>query len=271
MTVVMRFKEILYPLSARTNITGPSLVTRRYILALPQNHPKKSDLVLDLSSTVHLISHNHLLNTSQASEKGSSIVHSQATSNRASHKSRLTFFLLDSPPFPKPSTPSPQLTNHAITMSSSTARLPLPHSISHDDPQSASSSRLPLPPGHFLSLPPSYADATDSHPSGGPTTSSHESNGLAPNVASLASADFEVDVRTGFLPGTANVDRLTGAWSIWEDALDAARGESVGDGLQMGGKREKDKLWRKAIQEVSVELQVSDHGGIHSGPVSGSL
>lgn len=118
--------------------------------------------------------------------------------------------------------------------------------------QTMSQDRTPLPPGHFLSLPPSYSDATPSHPSGVPTTSSHESNGLAPNVASLASADFEVDVRTGFLPASANVSRLEGSHSIWEDALDAARGQGVGGGLQLGGKRTEDKLWRKAIEDMPV-------------------
>lgn len=113
--------------------------------------------------------------------------------------------------------------------------------------------RIPLPPGHFLSLPPSYADANDEFPSGVPSTSSHTSNGLAPNVASLAAADFEVDVRTGFLPGTNNVTRLPDAYALWEDALSAARGGGVpGQEIRLGGRREQDRLWRNGIETMPV-------------------
>ncbi|RXK41929.1 hypothetical protein M231_00650 [Tremella mesenterica] len=112
--------------------------------------------------------------------------------------------------------------------------------------------RISLPPGHFLSLPPSYADQTPSYPSGIPSTSAHTSQGLAPNVASLASADFEVDVRTGFLPAERNVDRLPVEWDLWEEALRAARGEDVGDGLRLGGGREREALWRKGIESMPI-------------------
>ncbi|WVQ97368.1 hypothetical protein IAU59_004480 [Kwoniella sp. CBS 9459] len=104
-----------------------------------------------------------------------------------------------------------------------------------------------LPPNHFLSLQPSFAQSTDLYPSGAPTTSAHESNGLAPNTASLASADFDVDVRTGFLPGSKNVVRLEGKYAVWEEALDAARGGQAGDGLIVGGQRDKERLWREAV------------------------
>ena len=99
--------------------------------------------------------------------------------------------------------------------------------------------RIPLPPGHFLSLQPSYAQSTELFPSGTPSTSAHDSNGLAPNVASLASADFDVDVRSGFLPSTQNLDRLPAAWEVWEEAFDAARGRGVGDGLRIGRREEE--------------------------------
>jgi indoleamine 2,3-dioxygenase len=98
-----------------------------------------------------------------------------------------------------------------------------------------------VPSGHFLSLPPSFTN-----------NASDASNGLAPNTASLASADFDVDVRTGFLPGSANVERLEGEWSIWEDALDAARGLGVGNGVILGGKRTQDQAWRAAVQGMDV-------------------
>lgn len=101
----------------------------------------------------------------------------------------------------------------------------------------------PLPPGHFLGLPPSYAQVSDPSASG---TSSHAANGLAPNVASLAAADYDVDVRTGFLPGSKNIERLPASWDLWEDALAAAH--SVG--LRLGGPREQDRLWRQGIEMV---------------------
>ncbi|WWC66417.1 uncharacterized protein I206_100319 [Kwoniella pini CBS 10737] len=118
-----------------------------------------------------------------------------------------------------------------------------------------------LPPNHFLSLQPSFAQPTENFPSGLPSTFSHESNGQAPNTASLASADFEVDVRTGFLPGSSNIQRLTGKYEIWEEALDAARGSTPGEGLIIGGQRERERLWRDGIDMMSIvdttELLVS--------------
>ncbi|OCF73732.1 tryptophan 2,3-dioxygenase [Kwoniella mangroviensis CBS 8886] len=109
-----------------------------------------------------------------------------------------------------------------------------------------------LPPNHFLSLQPSFAQPTVAFPSGVPSTSSHESHGQAPNTASLASADFEVDVRTGFLPGAKNVERLTGKYEVWEEALDAAKGSQPGSGLIIGGQREQENLWRNGIQMMPV-------------------
>ncbi|WWC99605.1 hypothetical protein V866_006509 [Kwoniella sp. B9012] len=109
-----------------------------------------------------------------------------------------------------------------------------------------------LPPNHFLSLQPSFAQPTVAFPSGVPSTSSHESHGQAPNTASLASADFEVDVRTGFLPGSKNVERLTGRYEVWEEALDAAKGSQPGSGLIIGGQREQENLWRNGIQMMPV-------------------
>ena len=105
-----------------------------------------------------------------------------------------------------------------------------------------------LPPGHFLSLPPSFAQPDQSSGSG---TASHASNGLAPNVASLAAADYDVDVRTGFLPGTTNLTRLPSDWDLWEDALSAARGDAAGQGLRLGGSGPNDRLWRRGIETVS--------------------
>lgn len=105
-----------------------------------------------------------------------------------------------------------------------------------------------LPTKHFLSLPPSYAQPSQPSSSG---TSSHASGGLAPNVASLAAADFDVDVRTGFLPANKNVERLPADWSLWEEALLAAKGDNINDGLRLKGPRESDLLWRQGVETVS--------------------
>ncbi|ODO07543.1 tryptophan 2,3-dioxygenase [Cryptococcus wingfieldii CBS 7118] len=117
--------------------------------------------------------------------------------------------------------------------------------------------RAQLPPDHFLALAPSFNQGNYEFPSGAPSTASAASNGLAPNTASLASADFDVDVRTGFLPPSKNVARLSGYYEMWEEALDAARGSGVGDGLQVGGRREKDQLWRAGVASLPV-LPTSD-------------
>ncbi|WWD17946.1 hypothetical protein CI109_102391 [Kwoniella shandongensis] len=129
-------------------------------------------------------------------------------------------------------------------------------------PSSPVASSSSLPPDHFLALQPSFSQPTAAFPSGVPSTSSHQAHGLAPNTASLASADFEVDVRTGFLPGSSNVERLSGKYEVWEEALDAARGGGrLGEGLIVGGTREKERLWRKGVQLIPVldtdELRMS--------------
>lgn len=107
-----------------------------------------------------------------------------------------------------------------------------------------------LPPGHFLALPPTFSN----DPRTSLTTASHAAPGLAPNVASLAAADFDVDVRTGFLPPTANVTRLFAPYDVWEDALDAARGAGPGDGLRLGGcgNGKREQAWREAVAAIGV-------------------
>ncbi|KAL1408786.1 hypothetical protein Q8F55_005599 [Vanrija albida] len=104
-----------------------------------------------------------------------------------------------------------------------------------------------LPPGHFLALPPTFSN----DPNTSLSTTSHAAPGLAPNVASLAAADFDVDVRTGFLPGSANVARLPAPYDVWEEALDAAAGSRVGDGLRLnGGREDKEMSWRTAVASL---------------------
>ncbi|KAI5453948.1 hypothetical protein NCC49_004943 [Naganishia albida] len=123
---------------------------------------------------------------------------------------------------------------------------------------------IALPPGHFLSLPATHAAPqpnTSSTPAAyadtftnAQTITPHLAAGnLAPNVSTTASADFEVDVRTGFLPFDAAVERLPAAYAVWEEALWAARGEGVvGQSLRLGVDGMKEQVWRKGVEEMPV-------------------
>lgn len=121
---------------------------------------------------------------------------------------------------------------------------------------------ITLPPGHFLALPPTHAapspslTTTNTHadaPTSAQTvTPNLAASNLAPNTSTTASADFEVDVRTGFLPFDAAIERLPSEYAVWEEALWAARGEGVvGQGLGLGVDGLKEQVWRKGIEEVS--------------------
>lgn len=109
----------------------------------------------------------------------------------------------------------------------------------------------PLPPDHFLALPPTYAQQLPL-PAEASGSAPPDNHGAAPDTASLASADFEVDVRTGFLPATKNVERLPIEYAIWEDALDAARGKLPGEGLRLGGQSAREQIWRRGIEAMPV-------------------
>jgi indoleamine 2,3-dioxygenase len=116
-----------------------------------------------------------------------------------------------------------------------------------------------LPPGHFLSLPATHATPSpataysETHTSAQTVTPHLAATNLAPNVSTTASADFEVDVRTGFLPFDAAVERLPPGFDVWEEALWAARGEGVvGQNLRLGGDGLREQVWRKGIEEVSL-------------------
>lgn len=48
------------------------------------------------------------------------------------------------------------------------------------------------------------------------------------------------------------MERLSGKYGVWEDALNAARGGGkIGQGLIVGGSRENERLWRDGVQSVS--------------------
>jgi indoleamine 2,3-dioxygenase len=111
-----------------------------------------------------------------------------------------------------------------------------------------------LPASHFLSLPPSLiAPSIDNlNPLTSHATTSSIANSHAVNTATTASADFDVDVRTGFLPFEPAIDRLPQRWSVWEEALRAARGAGIpGQGLKLGGGK-REEAWRKGIREMPV-------------------
>lgn len=84
----------------------------------------------------------------------------------------------------------------------------------------------------------------------------HGEEGDMPDTSTLAAADFDIDVRSGFLPPEAPVSRLEGVegeW--WETALEQAHRI----GLKQGGggpaitqtERRAARRWRRAIREVS--------------------
>lgn len=83
-----------------------------------------------------------------------------------------------------------------------------------------------------------------------------------PDTSTLAAADFDVDVRSGFLPPEAPIQRLTGLHEDhWEHALDQAKQIPL---MQGGGgvnitqhQRMLARRWRRSIREMPV-LPLSD-------------
>ncbi|KZT50610.1 Indoleamine 2,3-dioxygenase, partial [Calocera cornea HHB12733] len=97
-----------------------------------------------------------------------------------------------------------------------------------------------LPPNHFLSLP-------------RPTLLSPSAPATAPDVSTLAGADYDVDVRTGFMPPSPPVTRLPAGYEHWERTLDAA----LSAGLKVGDKRsttpedlERAERWRATVRQM---------------------
>lgn len=120
-----------------------------------------------------------------------------------------------------------------------------------------------LPPGHFLNLLPSLGNNSQ-HGATTTTTTRSSSSTHAVNTASTASADFDVDVRTGFMPFDAPPDTLPSAWAVWEQALQVARGGGLaGNGLSLGG-GPKEQAWRRGIEEMPVL-------SVHQAPMEHSL
>lgn len=97
-----------------------------------------------------------------------------------------------------------------------------------------------LPPDHFLSLRPSFAHGSLAHP---------DSASAAPSTSTLASADFEVDVRTGFLPAEPGLLAVPARYTQWESLLDRARAGAVRIGGAGEDKAQAD-AWRNEVREV---------------------
>lgn len=99
-----------------------------------------------------------------------------------------------------------------------------------------------LPSGHFLSLAPTFTSSLTN-----PSSSS-----LAPSTSTLASADFEVDVRTGFLPGEPGLSQLPREYAVWERLLEEAKEGAVKVGG--GGEEGSGDRWRSQLEQVSPSL-----------------
>ena len=80
--------------------------------------------------------------------------------------------------------------------------------------------------------------------------------GARPDTSSLAAADYDVSVRTGFLPPEPPVARLGkelgGFWDAYEDCLEWVQEESRR--LDAGGVGRIGGDWRQAVREVRISL-----------------
>jgi len=106
------------------------------------------------------------------------------------------------------------------------------------------------------------------HPSSAPPThflsQSRHTRALGPrpgdtyDVSTVAAADYDVDVRSGFMPPTEPVARLDGDFEIWEDVLDAALGRvKLASDLADASEDEKSFVgrWRDQVRQVCNDYQ----------------
>jgi|HubBroStandDraft_3_1064219.scaffolds.fasta_scaffold01937_6 indoleamine 2,3-dioxygenase len=79
------------------------------------------------------------------------------------------------------------------------------------------------------------------------------------DVSTVAAADYDVDVRSGFMPPTEPVARLDGDFGIWEDVLDAALGRvKLASDLADASEDEKSFVgrWRDQVRQVRNDYQI---------------
>lgn len=140
-----------------------------------------------------------------------------------------------------------------------TSRLLPPSTCSSSQEAGPSSSPSPTPVdgldaiAHLLSSAPPQAAA-----------SSTSIASPIPDTSTLAGADFDIDVRSGFLPPEAPVSRLPSHLPeyTWELMLDSAR--TVGLQINGGGAavdeehRRRCRAWRRAVREMNVVEELSD-------------
>jgi indoleamine 2,3-dioxygenase len=96
-----------------------------------------------------------------------------------------------------------------------------------------------LPEDHFLALP--RPDVAIGHPLG------------VVDTTTLAAHDFDVDMRTGFMPPQPPLSRLPVQWESWELLLE----EAIHRKIQPGGKlglleldATSSKAWRDRVRQV---------------------
>lgn len=109
-----------------------------------------------------------------------------------------------------------------------------------------SSPSFTAPPTHFLSQAraslvqgPRHADLFD--------------------VSTVAAADYDIDVRSGFMPPAEPVARLLGEFSVWEDILDAALGrlQLAADLVDASeGQRRYVAEWRTRVKQVRAQFSL---------------
>ncbi|KAN0061204.1 hypothetical protein ACQY0O_006939 [Thecaphora frezii] len=100
----------------------------------------------------------------------------------------------------------------------------------------------------------------DAIPTYAPFAEAHDE---MPDTSTLAAADFDVDVRSGFLPPEPPVTRLTGRYEEhWEAALDQAKSIPLmqgGGGMRITSyQRLLARRWRRSIREMPVLSPSSD-------------
>jgi hypothetical protein len=176
------------------------------------------------------------------------------------------------------SSTSNKLTKSSNEVSSSRSPINLPPSLLKKLLASSSSPQTPLSPNHFLSQSVSITTAStvsrippimegyflprtslplpiaQQHP-----ISDAESNTLAlPDTSSLAAADFDIDVRSGFLPPSPPITSLSDLdestlWPGWESLLARAKEECFLPSERTPAQAEMSKLWRMEVETMALK------------------
>lgn len=116
----------------------------------------------------------------------------------------------------------------------------------------------PVP--HFLSL--ARPDAVAGPPMG------------VPDTTTVAAHDFDVDVRTGFMPPQQPLARLPAQWEAWESALQ----DAVSQKLKLAeaadsalSDREASAKWRLGVRNVCCSSPLVSKASLIQNPIATSL